>query len=160
MEIAYIIFITCLIGTVYLAPLVFSAPRIYKVFLKSNKMKTILLALCSYLPFFLGYIYLYNQTKNAYLGLLLTPLYLIQYFYWILGITVLQNKQYVAAIFSICNGASLYILQAIRTPGALFGWDWLIQIPIIFIFALNHIISFVYIRRRMKYRDFEGDSYD
>ena len=156
MDIGYGILILGVIGICYLLSLLFSAPAVFKIFLKENPIKYFLLGLCNYIPFLASYIYLLTQTKNAWFGIWITPLYLLQYFYWILAITIFQRYLFTAALFSGINGVLLFLLQIDRhgTSGGFiaFPWDWFIALPILIIFITNHFISFGYIFHKIRKR--------
>ena len=143
----------CIIG--YLLPIFFSAPYILKLF-KEKPIKYFLLALCNYVPFLSSYLYLLTQTSNASFGIWVTPLYLLQYFYWILAITIFQKHFFTAVLFSTINGILLFLLpifwRKTYTGGGFisFGWDWLIAFPILIIFTANHFISFGYISDKIR----------
>ena len=143
----------CIIG--YLLPIFFSVSYILKLF-KEKTIKYFLVASCNYLPFLSSYLYLLTQTSNASFGIWFTPLYLLQYFYWILAITIFQKYFFTAVLFSTINGILLFLLPILLrktyTGGGFisFGWDWAIALPITLIFIINHFVSFGYISDKIR----------
>jgi hypothetical protein len=106
--------------------------------------KTFAISLLSFSFVSAAYIFLLSQTSQARLGNFLTPVYLLQYFILFFGISYVQPKIVIAPIFGIINGLGLFSFQIYRHGGWL-SWDFLIELPIVFLAILNFIISIIFI---------------
>jgi len=145
----FFVLIWTIFGLGYLYSLLYPAKSILRTLLSENTTKHLLFALCNYLPFLLSYLYLYSQTSQVNLGIWIMPFYFLIYFYWILAVTVFQNKFFIAVLFSTTNGVLLMSLQISRSVGLL-GWEFLIGIPVLLIFLANHFVSLGYVLHQIK----------
>jgi len=113
-------------------------------FFGEGAIKQLLISMRNFLPFLLCYMFLVSQTRNALLGVWITPLYLLHHFYWLHIIAVSQGKSFCAIGLSVINGLLLVSLQVNRSGGSwIFSWDSFIGLGIFLYAAIGHVISFI-----------------
>ena len=112
--------------------------------MKAKLLKTFALSLFSFSLVLAAYIFLLTQTSQAWLGDVITPIYLMQYFVLFFGVSYFQPKFSISPMIGAINALFLFLLQVDRSGGWL-GWDFLIGIGILFIAIVNLMVSIVLI---------------
>jgi hypothetical protein len=112
--------------------------------MKAKLLKTFALSSFGFSFVLAAYLFLLTQTSQAWLGNIVTPIYLIQYFVLFFGVSFFQPKFFISPMIGAINALFLFLLQTNRSGGWL-GWAAFIEIGIFFIALINLIVSIVFI---------------